>query len=190
MRRQKEILEASAPDRIVKFDPARLFLHFNTPEAANLADRAPEEANRLEAARRLGAVAEKIVLPLDDYRGVAIRIVPGATEDEDRVAVVLSHSSAAQELVLYEADDDENVIAEWRLWASALGLPLLMEGLDGRTIAADDRLGDVEVSRPRPRRRHALLAGRRPRFLTRRRTGKLPLVPFVHRDEREIIASE
>jgi hypothetical protein len=190
VRRQKEFLETGAPGRVVKSDPARLPFLFNASDAAHLAERAPEEADRLEAALRLGAVAEKIVLPLDDYRGVAIRIVPGASEEEDRVAVVLSHSSTAQELVLYEADDDQNVIAEWRLWGATLGLPLLMEGLDGRTVAAEERLGDIEVSRPRPRRRHALLSGRRPRFLTRRRTGKLPLVPFVHQGEREIIASE
>ncbi|BCJ91674.1 hypothetical protein IZ6_24090 [Terrihabitans soli] len=190
MRRPNEILGASAPDRAVKADPARLPFEFNVPEAANLAERAPEEADRIEAARRLGDGASKIVLPLSDYRGVAIRLLPGATETEDRVAVVLSHTAPAQEVILYLADDDFDVIAEWRLWATTLGLPLLMEGLDGRTIAAEDRLGEVEVSRPRPRRRHSLLSGRRPRFLTRRRTGKLPLVPFVHQGEREIIASE
>lgn len=190
MRRQNEILEACASERVVKSDPARLPFLFNGSEAANLVERAPEEADRLEAARRLGAIAEKIVLPLGDYRGVAIRIVPGATENEDRVVIVLSHSSAAQEVVLVEAEDDENVIAEWRLFGSVLGLPLLVEGLDGRTVAAEERLGEVHISRVRPRRRHSLLAGRRPRFLTRRRTGKLPLVPFVHFGEREIIASE
>jgi hypothetical protein len=190
VRRQTENLETFASDRVVKSDPARSPLQFNAPEAASLAERAPAEADRLQAAQRLGAVANKIVLPLDDYRGVAIRLVPGVSEDEDRVCVVLSHTSPAQEVVLFEADDDENVIAEWRLWGSALGLPILMEGLDGRTVAAQARLGEVEVERPRPRRRHSLLSGRRPRFLMRRRTGKPQLVPFVHHGEREIIASE
>lgn len=190
MRRQNEILEAFALGRVVKSDPARLPFDFNAPEAANLAERPQAEAERLQAARRLGDVAERIVLPLDDYRGVAIRIVPARTEDEDGVAVVLSHAAREHEVVLYEADNDQDVIAEWRLWASTLGLPLLMEGLDGRTVAAETRLGEVEVETPRPRRRHSLLSGRRPRFLMRRRTGKLPLVPFVHFDEREIIASE
>jgi hypothetical protein len=190
VRRQNEILEATAPDRVVKFDSARLPFQFNSLEAAELADRAPEEADRLLAALRIGDAAAKIVLPLADYRGVAIRIVPGPTEDDDRVAVVLSHTSAAQEVLLYEAGDDENVIAEWRLWGTTLGLPLLMEGLDGRTIAAETKLGEVDVARPRARRRHSYLSGRRPRFLMRRRTGKLPLVPFVHRDEYEIISAE
>ena len=99
-------------------------------------------------ARRISDVAMKIALPLTAYRGVAIRIVPGMTEDEDRVAVVLSHADAALEVPLYEADDDENVIAEWRLWASTLGLPLLMEGMDGHTVAAENRLGEIEVDRP------------------------------------------
>jgi hypothetical protein len=190
VRRQNEILEATAPDRVVKLDSARVPVQFMSPDAADLAARAPEEADRLLAARRIGAAAEKIVLPLADYRGVAIRIVPGATEAEDRVAVVLSHAAPAQEVLLFEAGDDENVIAEWRLWGTTLGLPLLMEGLDGRTVAAETRLGEVDVARPRPRRRHSYLSGRRPRFLTRRRTGKLPLVPFVHHDEREIIAGD
>jgi hypothetical protein len=172
-------------------DSARHSVQFSSAEAADLAARVPNEADRLLAAtRRLGQAAARIILPLADYRGVAIRIVPGASEDEDRVAVVLSHAAPAQEVLLFEADDDENVIAEWRLWATMLGLPLLMEGLDGRTVAAETRLGEVDVARPRPRRRHSYLSARRPRFLSRRRASKMPLVPFVHHDEREIIASE
>ncbi len=192
MRRQTEILEATMSFRGLKLDPARLPLCFNSPDAsADGGERAVTlEADRVVMARRISDVAMKIALPVTAYRGVAIRIVPGMTEAEDRVAVVLSHADSALEVPLYEADDDENVIAEWRLWASTLGLPLLMEGVDGQTVAAENRLGEIEVDRPRPRRRHSLLSGRRPRFLTRRRTGKLPLVPFVHRDEREIIPVE
>jgi hypothetical protein len=190
VRRQSENLEAFVLERVVKSDPARWPFDFNAPEAANLAERPQADAERLQAAERLGAVAAKIVLPLDDYRGVAIRIIPAESETEDGVAVILSHAAREHEVVLYQADTDQDVIAEWRLWANALGLPLLMEGLDGRTVAAETRLGDVEVDSPRPRRRHSFLSGRRPRFLMRRRPGKLPLVPFVHFDEREIIASE
>lgn len=148
------------------------------------------DTDRVVMARRLGAVAMKIALPLSAYRGVALRLIPGMTEEEDRIAIVLSHADSGFEVPLYEAEDDSDVIAEWRLWGNVLGLPLLMEGLDGRTVAAENRLGEIVVEPPRPRRRRSFLSARRPRFLTRRRTGRLPLVPFVHRDEREIIAGE
>jgi hypothetical protein len=45
----------------------------------------------------------------------------------------------------------------------------------------------VQLGQIRIRRRHGVLNGRRPRFLTRRKTGRLPVRPAVHR-EREIIA--
>lgn len=192
MRHQTELLEVMPAERGSRLDPARLPVSFNSPDsAANDGERKVTlESDRVIMARRLGAVAMKIALPLNAYRGVAIRIIPGLTEEEDRVGVILSHSDPALEVPLFEADDDENVIAEWRLWANTLGLPLLMEGVDGHTIATANRLGEVEVERPRPRRRHSLLSSRRPRFLSRRRASQLPMVPFVHRDEREIIAAE
>ena len=192
MRRQTEILEAAAPGRAKKLDPARLPLNFNSPDAA--ADGGQRsitlDADRIVMARRISDVAMKINLPLTAYRGVAIRILPGVAEDQDRIAVVLSHTDPGLEVALFEAEDDSEVIAEWRKWGSTLGLPLLMEALDGRSVVAETRLGDVTVSRPRPRRARSFLKNRRPRFLTRRRAGKPALVPFVHYGEREIIAPE
>ncbi len=192
MRRQTEIRGAAAPVRAKKLDPARLPLNFNSPDsAADGGQRAVTlDTDRIVMARRISDVAMKINLPLTAYRGVAIRIVPGAAEDQDRIAVVLSHTDPGLEVSLFEAADDSEVIAEWRKWGATLGLPLVMEGLDGRSIVAESRLGDVAVSRPRPRRARSFLKSRRPRFLTRRRTGTPSLVPFVHFGEREIIAPE
>lgn len=191
MLRHIEIIESASGDRVHKTEPARLSLRpipSDTSAYANEGLILPE-TERLALARRFGAVAMKITLPLSAYRGVAIRILQGASEAEDRIAVVLSHKDDAFEVPLYEAADDSDVIAEWRKWGNALGLPLLMEGTDGHLVAAENRLGEVAVERPRPRRRGAFLA-RRPRFLIRRRAAKLPAVPFVHRDEREIFATE
>lgn len=192
MRRQTEILGAVAPVRAKKLDPARLPLNFISPdEAADGGRRAVTlDADRIVMARRISDVAMKINLPLTAYRGVAIRVVPGANEEQDSFAVVLSHADPGLEVPLFEATDDSEVIAEWRKWGSTLGLPLVMEGLDGRSVVAETRLGDVAVSRPRPRRARSFLKNRRPRFLMRRRTGKPSLVPFVHYGEREIIAPE
>lgn len=55
---------------------------------------------------------------------------------------------------------------------------------------AERRSGALQALRPRARRGYSLLKGRRTRFQSRRRTGKLtPLTP-VHRGEREIIARD
>jgi len=173
--------------RAAKMDSVQTPFRFALP--AN--DGAPAvalDSEQVVRNRRLGTLANRITRPVAEYEGVAVRIIPGETAEDDRVAVLLAHPDRSLDVSLFEAADDTDVIAEWRLWGSTLGLPLLIEGLDGALIAAEKRLGAVDIARPRPRRRHALLSGRRPRFLTRRRTGSLPIVPMVYRDEDEIIA--
>jgi hypothetical protein len=75
-------------------------------------------------------------------------------------------------LTLAEADDDRDINAEWRLWARALGLPTLVERVEGRAEPDRPTLGKVVVRRPAPRRRGKTIASRRPRFLTRRKVGR------------------
>lgn len=123
--------------------------------------------------RRLGELAMRVTLPVSSYRGIVIRITPGMSEAEDRVSVVLAHTDRELDITLFDAADDSDVIAEWRLWGSALNLPLLMEGLDGHIVAAENRLGDLVIDRVRPRRRHSFLAARRTRFASRRRVGRV-----------------
>jgi hypothetical protein len=51
------------------------------------------------------------------------------------------------------------------------------------------RLGGVRIKPPaQRRRRRSALRGRRPKFLMRRRMGRVGTAPVVHRDKREIIA--
>ncbi|GGE34414.1 hypothetical protein GCM10007276_09740 [Agaricicola taiwanensis] len=121
------------------------------------------------------------------FRGVAVRVLPGITENFDRIAIVLAHRDRALDVTLYEADHDADVVAEWQTWASTLGLPLLIEDLDGRLSEPYSRLGQVQIARPGPRRRRSFLA-RRPRFLMRRKAGHPDRDAEVIRDEREIIA--
>ena len=166
MRRQTESIQVHAPGRAHKLDPDQLPARFTCPDsAAEYGERAITlEQDRVLLARRLGPMAMNISLSVASYRGVALRILPGMSEAEDRVVVVLTHRDRAFDVPLFEAHDDGDVIAEWRLWATKLGLPLLIEGVDGHLVAAETRLGELTVERPRPRRRHSLLAGRRPRF--------------------------
>ncbi len=188
MRHQTDIIQAAANNRDERLDPRALPLRFTCADpAADHGRRSVTlDQERVLLMRRLGAVAMNVALPVTSYRGIALRIIPGEREEDDRVTVSLVHRDRDFDIPLYEASDDDDVIAEWRLWGTTLGLPLMIEGVDGHLVAADKRIGALTVDRPRPRRRHALLTGRRPRFLTRRRMTRLPMVPFVHLDEREI----
>jgi hypothetical protein len=81
---------------------------------------------------------------------------------------------------------EEDVVAIWRSMGAASGLPLMIARPDGLIQAPYPQIGRLQLGDIRIRRRHGLLNGRRPRFLTRRRTGRLPLRPTVFRGECEI----
>jgi hypothetical protein len=74
-------------------------------------------------------------------------------------------------LPLIVGDEPEDVVADWEAWGRTLGLPLLVIGQDGSVSAPLTTMGGVVSTPAKPRRRHSFFAGRRPRFLTRRRTG-------------------
>lgn len=80
---------------------------------------------------------------------------------------------------------EEDVVALWRGLGASSGLALLIETADGSREAAYEQIGPVQLGAIRIRRRHGLLNGRRPRFLVRRKTGRVPVRPQVFR-EREM----
>lgn len=82
---------------------------------------------------------------------------------------------------------DEDVIAVWRRMAAISGLPLLLPGPDGVLQQPYPQIGRLLIGTRCERRRLAVLSGRRPRFLAKRRASTLPRRPRIHR-EREIIA--
>lgn len=174
----------------VRPDPFALPLRLAAPDAA--ADggerRVTLDGDRVLVDRMVRSVSMRIAVPLSTFSGVALRAAPGLEPDADRIEVVLAHRDRGFDVPLYDCAPDGDGLAAWRGWSRALNLPLLIEDLDGRRVTTTERLGAVEVGRPRPRRRHSLLAGRRPRFLTRRRPAKLAPDAKVARGEREIIA--
>lgn len=116
-------------------------------------------------------------LPMAAFEGVAVRMVAdtiGADgePDGDGVAVVeLMHRDPNLSLPLSVARDLDDVVADWKAWARVLGLPMLIVEVDGSWRALESRIGQVVVGRVRPRRARSVMKGRRPRFLTRRKTG-------------------
>jgi hypothetical protein len=116
--------------------------------------------------------------------GLALRIAPAAGETEAFEVAVLDRGGAT--LLSLGPFGEEDVVAVWRSLGASSGLPLIIERADGTREMPYPQIGRLQLGAVRIRRRHGLLNGRRPRFLVRRKTGRLPLRPSVHR-EREII---
>ncbi|MDF2813358.1 MAG: hypothetical protein K0S56_4389 [Microvirga sp.] len=102
--------------------------------------------------------------------GVAVQADP---RSEGFHLVLVSGTRALMALGPYAEGD---VVAEWRLLGARTGLPLMMRLANGSTLALVAQIGNVSVGTAEPGYRKAALAGRRPRFLACRRTGRLQTV--------------
>ncbi|MGD9656043.1 MAG: DUF6101 family protein [Methylocystis sp.] len=137
-------------------------------------------------ARRLSGVAMVISVPVAAYHGVALDVQP-AGDGSPRYVLSLAHSDPDLDILLGETQDCGTVAADWRYWASWLGLPRLTEE-DGELRALDGTAEDAVASARR--RGDANVRKRRPRFLIRRKGGDPSRTRMVHAEEREIISYE
>jgi hypothetical protein len=109
--------------------------------------------------------------------GVALKL---DARSDDFHLVVLDDSNAP--LLALGTYPDEDVVAEWRALGASTGLPLKIQLSNGSVMTPYPQVGRLQVGPVRIRRRHGLLSGRRPRFLTRRKTGRFGLRPQVFRE--------
>jgi hypothetical protein len=123
-----------------------------------------------------------VCLPISAFDGIAVRMKPAGDAGEIEVVVELRHRDPALCLPLGVADDPADIADAWQMWGERLDLPLLLVDVDGRTMTVDS----PETPTARPRRRRPFLADRRPRFLVRRKTGRVG--PVERLAAREIIA--
>ena len=177
--------------RALRLDPLALPLNFTATDV-----RADERVRHVELSRErvvlhraVHGIRMAVKVPVAAFLGVALRLIPSAQGGPNTVAVSLEHRDPALSVPLYSAQDTNDVVAEWQLWARVFALPLLVADPAGRLREPFRRLGGVRVGAvaPRRRRRNAIKA-RRPTIFLRRRPGIMPELPVVHRDEREIIA--
>jgi hypothetical protein len=129
-----------------------------------------------------------IALPARAFRGVAAR----ALEDElgnVTVTLELLHNDPMLSVPLLVAHDLEDVAADWRAWAEAYRLPMLLIEADGIARTLEESLGAaINAARAKDRRKGRVSTQRRPRFLARRKSGDLGLRLVV--DGEEIIARQ
>jgi hypothetical protein len=129
-----------------------------------------------------------VALPANAFRGVAAR----ALEDEQGMVTVtleLLHNDPMLSVPLLVADDLDDVAADWRAWADAYRLPMLLIEADGVARTLEESLGAaIKALPPQERRKGRVTPTRRPRFLARRKAGNLGLRLVV--DGAEIIARD
>lgn len=121
--------------------------------------------------------------------GIALAFATEESEEcgEDRFVLVLTDAAGESFSELGPFCEDE-VVAVWRDMAAKSGLVRMIIREDGALSPVSQQIGRLALGRTRMRRRHGSLCDRRPRFLVRRKTGRLPVRPLIHRGEKEIIA--
>ena len=119
-------------------------------------------------------------IPHNIFEGVAVRMKPIGQAGDIEVFVELMHRDPALSLPLMVADNPAEIAADWQAWGQILGLPLLIVEEDGTIVTAVDRPNPTIQQAPKPRRHHSFFAKRRPRFLTRRKTGRAGKLEFLN----------
>ncbi|MGE0279725.1 MAG: DUF6101 family protein [Rhizobiaceae bacterium] len=116
-----------------------------------------------------------VAIPARLFRGVAAR----AMEDETGMVTVtleLLHQDPMLSVPLLVANDLDDVAADWRAWAEAYGLPMMLIEADGIARTLEESVGAaIKVAKAQQRRQGKASRQRRPRFLVRRKQGTLGL---------------
>jgi hypothetical protein len=131
----------------------------------------------------MSGVPAIIALPAPVFRGVAARAIEDG-EGNVIVTLELLHNDPMLSVPLLVADDLDDVAADWRAWAEAYRLPMLLIEADGVARTLEESLGAaIKALPPQERRKGRASTRRRPRFLARRRTGDLGLRLVVAGEE-------
>jgi hypothetical protein len=137
-------------------------------------DNGPKEPVKTVTVRKTlekSGVAIKIKVPVDEFIGVAV----STTISDDGVlssAIELVHGDPELNYRVFEEIGNANVVAEWQNWGRKLRLPLFIKAGDGNLLPYSQQVDGVALGMSTSRRKLAAEAGRRPRFLNRRKPGE------------------
>ena len=140
--------------------------------AAN--DNGPREPVKTVTVRRKlekSGVAIKIKIPVDEFFGVAVSTAI-SEEGVLRSAIELVHGDPELSYRVFEEVGNANVVAEWQNWGRKLRLPLYIKAGDGDLLPYSQQVDGVALGNSTARRKLVAEAGRRPRFLARRKPGE------------------
>ena len=142
----------------------------------------PHDVQGFEVERALPVATPLPVLLGRDVVAGAAKPIGLALDFLDGTFVVQVWAADRREPLTLGRYADEEVIAIWRRMAAVSGLPLLLPGPDGSLQQPYPQIGRLLVGSRTDRRRLAVLSGRRPRFLAKRRAASLPRRPRIHRE--------
>jgi hypothetical protein len=123
-----------------------------------------------------------IVIPARAFRGVAARAIEDET-GEVTVTLELLHTDDSLSVPLLVASDLDDVAADWRAWSEAYDLPMMLVEADGIARVLEDTIGERRPAPLHERRQGKAAIRRRPRFLARRKCGRLGLRLVVEGEE-------
>lgn len=136
-------------------------------------DNGPREPVKTVTVRKTlekSGVAIKVKVPVDEFVGVAV----STTISEEGIlssAIELVHGDPELNYRVFEEIGNANVVAEWQNWGRKLRLPLYIKAGDGDLLPYSQQVDGVALGASHSRRKLAAEAGRRPRFLNRRKPG-------------------
>ena len=149
---------------------------FTAKEFGPANDNGPKEPEKTVTVRKQlekSGVAIKIKVPVTEFIGVAV----ATTISEEGVltsSIELVHGDPELNYKVFEEEGNGNVVAEWQNWGKKLRLPLYIKAGDGSLLPYSQQVDGLQVGNATARRKLAAEAGRRPRFLNRRKSGDLP----------------
>ncbi len=147
------------------------------------------DRDRVTVRRAVRGIRMNVGVPIAEFRGVSIRMLPPEQEAPAASVVMLEHRDAGLSIPLFMSTSSDDLMAQWKSWSNVLGLPPVVVEEDGSVREPFQRMGGVRISTPAPRRRRrAAVKWRRPRFLMRRKPGRPADDPAIYCGEREIIA--
>lgn len=140
--------------------------------AAN--DNGPKDPVKTVTVRRMleqSGVAIKVKVPVTEFIGVAVATAI-STEGVLTSSIELVHADGELNYRVFEEEGNQSVVAEWQNWGKKLRLPLFIKAGDGQYMPYSQQVDGVMVGNTASRRKLVAEAGRRPRFLNRRKPGQ------------------
>ncbi len=119
--------------------------------------------------RLVAGIKMHVVVPINTYEGVILTCDDRADLRLYRVALV--HHDTELSVLLHEAIESPAVLTVWRSWAEYFSKPAIY-----RETPNAGQTAHPNIAGPRPRRRGQRHNDRRPRFLKRRRCGRVSMV--------------
>ena len=144
-------------------------IHVNLNERGAVIDRVLEKSD----------LPISMALPANAFKGIAARAIDDG-KGNSTVTLELHHQDVDLCMPLLVDTELHNIAGDWREWAEAFNIPMLMVEADGVARPLDEDMAQSKTD-PKTRakttstykRRNSTTGQRRPRFLVRRKTGHL-----------------